>query len=317
MNNLSYPGTLFRLGYGLALNARRIFSKRLCTAFGRRTEQAPLTISRIYIINLDRQQLRWRQMQRELRQVHDKSGAPIIGLSCRVSATDARDEANTSHSCEVDTDYSLADQLYVDPHPAISSHDTNVDQRITMTVQEVAVAGSHIAVWKRIASGEDESALVLEDDVFFRRGFAKYTNQAWCDLKDAYGSSSEFDILYLSYQEVRTRARKSDISDFVFRLYCGLWHLSGYVLTKKGAERLLSRLPVRGPVDLWINCQCETLRAFATSKSVIDQRMDSRSDNSYSVLPVLTKLGILENEKPLLLTMGDLKKPVFATGPPG
>jgi len=205
----------------------------------------------------------------------------------------------------------------VDPHPAISSHDTNVDQRITMTVQEVAVAGSHIAVWKRIASGEDESALVLEDDVFFRRGFAKYTNQAWCDLKDAYGSSSEFDILYLSYQEVRTRARKSDISDFVFRLYCGLWHLSGYVLTKKGAERLLSRLPVRGPVDLWINCQCETLRAFATSKSVIDQRMDSRSDNSYSVLPVLTKLGILENEKPLLLTMGDLKKPVFATGPPG
>jgi hypothetical protein len=172
-------------------------------------------------------------------------------------------------------------------------------------------------VWKRIASGEDECALVLEDDVFFRRGFAKYTNQAWCDLIDAYGPSSEFDILYLSYQEVRTRARKSDISDFVFRLYCGLWHLSGYVLTKKGAKKLLSRLPVRGPVDLWINHQCETLRAFATSKSVIGQRMDSRSDNSYSVLPVLTKLGILENEKPLLLAMADLKKPVFATGPHG
>jgi hypothetical protein len=186
-----------------------------------------------------------------------------------------------------------------------------------MTVQEVAVARSHIAVWKRIASGEDECALVLEDDVFFRRGFAKYTNRAWCDLINAHSTSSEFDILYLSYQEVRTLARKSDISDFVFRLYCGLWHLSGYVLTKKGAEKLLSRLPVRGPVDLWINRQCETLRAFATSKSVIDQRMDSRSDNLYSVLPVLTKLGILENEKPLLLAMGDLKKPVFATGPRG
>src|ERR1043166_2905019 len=123
MNNVSYPGRLSRLGYGLALNARCIFSKPLCTAFGRRTDQSPLTISRIYVINLDRQQLRWRQMQRELRQVHDKSGEPLIGLSRRVSAIDARDETNTSQSCDVETDYLLADQLYVDPQPAISSHD--------------------------------------------------------------------------------------------------------------------------------------------------------------------------------------------------
>src|SRR5437762_728035 len=130
MNNLSYPGRLFRLGYGLALNARCLFPKPLCIAFGRASDQSSLTISRIYIINLDRQQLRWRQMQRELRQVRDRSGAPIIGVSCRVSAIDARDATNTRHLCEVDTDYSLADQLYVDPQPAISSHDTNVNQRI-------------------------------------------------------------------------------------------------------------------------------------------------------------------------------------------
>src|SRR5207248_7669100 len=75
------------------------------------------------------------------------------------------------------------------------------------------------------------------------------------DLIDAYGPSPEFDILYLSYQEVRTRARKSDISDFVFRLYCGLWHLSGYVLTKKGAEKLRSE-------ERRVGKECRSRRAW-------------------------------------------------------
>jgi GR25 family glycosyltransferase involved in LPS biosynthesis len=256
-------------------------------------------------------------MQQELRGVYDGSGAPILDLACHISAIDARDDIGATDHKEIEIRYTLADQLYVDPQPAILSDYTNLDQRITMTAQEVAVARSHIAVWKRIASGEDEYTLVLEDDVFFRRDFGTYANQAWSDLKDAYGRSLGFDILYLSYREVRTRARKSDITDFVFRVYCGLWHLSGYVLTKKGAKKLLSRLPVRGPVDMWINHQCETLEAFATSKSVIDQRWDNRSDNLYSVLPMLSKIGVLEDGKPVLLAMTELKKPVFATGPHG
>jgi hypothetical protein len=189
-----------------------------------------------------------------------------------------------------------------------------MDQRIQLTRQEVAVALSHIEVWKRIAADENDYTLVLEDDVCFRRDFAKYTDQAWADLKGALGYPPGFDIIYLSYQEVRTRARKSDISDVVFRLYCGLWHLSGYVLSKRGADNLLSLLPVRGPIDLWINHQFENLAAFGTSKSVINQRWDSLSDNSYSVLPMLSKIGILKNEKPVLLETKPLREPVFAMG---
>jgi len=256
-------------------------------------------------------------MHRELGQIYNGCGRPLIESARRFPAVDARDVRISPSELEIETHYSLADQLYVEPQPAILPDQINVDQPIEMTRQEVAVALSHIEVWKRIASGDSDHTLVLEDDVCFCRDFAKYTDRAWADLKDAFGYPPAFDILYLSYQEVRNRARKSDISDVVFKLYCGLWHLSGYVLSKRGADKLLSLLPVRGPIDLWINHQLETLNAVATSKSVINQRWDTLSDNSYSVLPILSKIGILKNEKPVLLKSAPLREPVFAVGGSG
>ena len=253
-------------------------------------------------------------MQLELLQIRDHSRKPLRELASRFTAIDAKDYTVLPSESEIETYYSLADHLYVEPQPAISAARIDIDQRIQMTRQEMAVALSHIEVWKRIASSQHEYALVLEDDVCFHREFAKITDRAWADLRAAHESSPLFDILFLSYKEVRTRARKADISDFVFRLFCGVWYLSGYVLSRRGAQNLLKLLPVRGPVDLWMNLQFEKLNVFATSKSVINQRLDNRSDNSYSILPVLSKLGILENEKPILLKSKPQRKPVFATG---
>ncbi len=317
MNDFSYPGLLFRLAYRLALSGRWIATKPVCKSFGRANDQSYETIQQIYVINLDRRALRWSQMQRELQQIYDGSGTPLVELTRRFPAIDAKDYAGSPSESVIETHYSLADQLYVEPQPAISTARINIDQRIQMTRQEVAVALSHIEVWKRIASGEHGYTLVLEDDVCFHRGFAQFTDQAWEDLGDAHGYSPPFDVLYLSYKEAKTRAQKSDVSGFVFRPYRGLWHLSGYVLSKSGARNLLSLLPVRGPIDLWINHKFEKLNVFATSKSVINQRLDHRSDNSYSILPVLSKIGILKKEKPIPFETKPLKRPVFAVGKHG
>lgn len=314
MNHFSYPGLLFRLAYRLALSGRWIATKPVCKSFGRIADHSSETIQQIYVINLDRQALRWSEMQRELQHIYDGSGSPLVELTRRFPAIDARDYAGSPNESVIETYYSLADQLYVEPQPAISIGRINIDQRIQMTRQEVAVALSHIEVWKRIASGEHGYTLVLEDDVCFCRDFAQFTDQAWADLRDVHKYSPPFDLFYLSYEEVKTRAQKSDVSDFVFRPFRGLWFLSGYVLSKSGAHKLLSLLPVRGPIDLWINHQFEKLNVFATSKSVINQRLDYRSDNSYSILPVLSKIGILKKEKPILFETKPLKRPVFAVG---
>jgi len=314
MNHFSYPGMLFRFAYRLALSGRWIATKPVCKSFGRMTTPPSETIQQIYVINLDRQTLRWGQMQRELQQIYDNSGTPLFELTKRFPAIDAKDYAVAPNESVIKPYYSLADQLYVEPQPAISTGRTNIDQRIKMTRQEVAVALSHIEVWKRIALGEHGYTLVLEDDVYFRRDFAQFMDQAWADLRNAHGYSPPFDVFYLSYKEVKTRAQKSDVSDFIFRPFRGLWYLSGYVLSKSGAHNLLSLLPVRGPIDLWINYQFEKLNVFATSKSVINQRLDHRSDNLYSILPVLSKIGILNKEKPILFQTKLLKGPVFAVG---
>jgi hypothetical protein len=93
-------------------------------------------------------------MQRELQQIYDGSGTPLVELTRRFSAIDAKNYVDSPNESIIESYYSLADQLYVEPQPAISTGWINIDQRIKMTQQEMAVALSHIEVWKRIASGE-------------------------------------------------------------------------------------------------------------------------------------------------------------------
>ena len=178
----------------------------------------------------------------------------------------------------------------------------------------MAVALSHIAVWKTIAASDRLYTLVLEDDVYFRRGFPQALDRAWTELMYTYGQSGAFDVLYLSYKEARTKAIKHQVSDALFRPLRGLWCLSGYVLSKKGAQKLLDLLPVHGPVDLWINHHFDKLDVFATHTSIVEQRLDVPSGNSYSILPILSKVGVLTREKPLLFKARALPGPVFSFG---
>lgn len=314
MNQTKYTGLFFRLAYRLMLTGRWLAAKPVCTTFGRPAGQHFGTIQQIYVINLDRQAHRWKQIQRELRLVNDRAKTPLIELTKRISAIDAINYIDSPSCLELNTCYSLADQLFVEPDPSLATAPINRNQRIEMSRQEIAVALSHIAVWKLIASGDLPYVLVVEDDVIFRPDFAQAIDRSWAELVHTGSPSNSFDLVYLSYKEAKTKAQKYEVSDHLFRPLRGLWQLSGYVLSKKGANNLLKLLPVHGPVDLWINHQFEKLDVFATSKSVIEQRIDCQSDNSYSILPVLSKLGVLTHEKPLTFETRKLTKPVFATG---
>jgi beta-glucanase (GH16 family)/GR25 family glycosyltransferase involved in LPS biosynthesis len=213
----------------------------------------------------------------------------------------------------VEQTYSLGDQLYVDPRRVLPRR-LDLDEKIQMSRQEIAVALSHIKIWKRIAAGKDQYALVLEDDVCFSPSFPSYVEKIWAELCNFRGGSPLFDILYLSYKEVDQGAEKTRITENTFQLFRGIWYLSGYVLSKSGAERLLNQLPVRGPVDLWINHKFNQIDALVASRSVIAQRIDEKSENSYSVLPVLSKIGVLNTEAPGVFQSMPLVKPVFVVG---
>jgi len=309
-------GLISRLVYRVLLGMRWIGPKPVCRSFGNSTNARCDVISRICVINLDRQVPRWQQIQRELRMVCDKKKQPLVKLSDRFSAVDARRFTGKPSHPDLEATYTLSDQLYVEPNPLLATNGTSEDREVEMTRQEIAVAMSHIEVWKQIASSDHSYTLVLEDDVFFCRGFAGFVDQAWTELVQSYGPTNAFDIFYLSHKESKSGVEKHDVSKLLFRPIRGLWYLSGYVLSSKGAKALISLLPVRGPVDLWMNLQFGKLDVFATSKSIIDQRDDGGSDNAYSILPVLSSVGVLSDVNPSVFAGQRLPKPVFVVGKP-
>jgi len=303
-----------RLAYRAMLSARRLGPSPRCRAIG--VAQPGQAIERIYVINLDRHTERWDRMCGELSHLTDNSGRPFSAAR-RFHAVDGRQLSEPPTPAAVRPSYSLADQFFVEPHPVLHGHFDAGSWDVEMTRQEVAVALSHIAVWELVAASDCAYTLILEDDVYFKRGFCRDLDKAWSDLVWDRGARSAFDLLYVSYKEARTGKRAVPVSDSIFKPVSGLWQLSGYVVSRKGARRLLDALPVRGPVDTWINHQFEAMDVFATRRSIVEQRSDCRSANLYSILPVLSQVGVFTREKPLLARSRPAATPVFAFGEQG
>lgn len=301
------------MAYSLALQTRRFLGNQRSKTF-RDSSVHGAAIEHIFVINLDRQPRRWQRIVEELDHVLDASGLPLSQRSTRMSAIDAHENNGESPKGLVDCTYTLGDQLFVDPHPLASPERLDLDECINMSPQEMAVACSHINAWKNIASGQYEYALVLEDDVWFHPRFARIVDQAWAELHAADRQTHLFDLLYVSYREVDYGAEKVRVSPSLFVPFRGLWFLSGYVLSRSGAQKLLHLLPVRGPVDLWLNHQFASLKVYATVKSVIEQRRDERSTNFYSALPTLSRAGVLNSETPGLFRGCSIFAPIFAFG---
>ena len=304
--------------FRVAMRCRRLLPRKRSQAFGLSSEKEHPSIERVYVINLDRQPARWDEMKRELRHVLDWSGADLRNLTERFAAVDANHFIQEPQKdADVDPIYTLSDQLFVEPQPLALPARFELDSPILMSRPEIAVARSHISVWRRVAASNHKYALVLEDDVWFRSGFARQMDLAWGELETQGDGKSNFDILYVSYQEVKHAAPKTFLSSNVFRPVRGLWHLSGYVISREGAEKLLRLLPCRGPVDLWLNHQFGALDVRATRRSIISQRGDVSSTNSYSILPALTKIGAITSESASLFHVRPCERPVFGFGPRG
>lgn len=274
-------------------------------------------ILRIYVINLDRKPDRWRQVSRELGRLSGPSGIPLSTISRRFAAVDARYFHGVPPGEELQPHYTLADQLLVEPIPQLGTDPKTRERRIGMTPQEVAIALSHIGVWRLIAASGVPYTLVLEDDIYFRRGFVQSIDEAWAALLARSLNSGPVDVLYLSFKEAGEGPPSKPSSGPLRRPQRGLWQLSGYVLSRAGAQKLLDLLPARGPIDLWLNLQFSQLDVLTTRRAIIEQRTDVPSTNSYSVLPILSQVGVLTREKALVVRDRALPGPVFALGESG
>ncbi len=315
MNITSPLSASSKLIFRIIMKCRKLLPKKRSFAFGALSTKEKPKIERIYVINLIRQTKRLDKMEQELRSVLDYSGVELWNLTEPFAAVDAKHFLkDPQKNEEVDPIYILRDQLFVEPQPLTLPSKIELDSPIKMSRPEIAIARSHIEVWKQLIANKYEYALILEDDVWFHPRFARNLDQAWSEIKPQYNKKNNFDILYLSYKEVKHGAHKSFTSSNLFRPERGLWYLSGYVVSRAGAEKLLALLPCRGPVDLWINHQFKSLDVLAIRKSIIYQRRDIGSTNSYSILPALTKIGAINSESASLFHIRPNERPVFVFG---
>ena len=315
MNFSNYAGAIKKLQYKLLFIIRLLDVHRQSNSFSKDTRGS---IQRLYVINLDRKPKRWNQVSNELRRIKSRSGSSLFELSRRFSAIDARYLGEKIDSTILCPYFTLADQLQVEPNPLIQVDENSIAHKIKMTPQEIAIALSHIELWKKIASDDIQYTLVLEDDVYFKHGFANNLDTAWANIIKETTQSAAFDLLFLSFQEVGIKSKtKTCGNEFVHKPNCGIWQASGYVLSKVGAQKLLSMLPAYGPVDLWLNLQFNKLDVLLTNKPIIEQRADVPSTNSYSIMPVMSQIGAYNHDKPLVTHSQKFPTPIFAFGDPG
>jgi GR25 family glycosyltransferase involved in LPS biosynthesis len=318
MNLLRPQIAVISYAFRFWLSLRRLWPSRKCKTFGIQSEKKYPCIEKVYVINLDREPSRWYKMKQELSHILDSSGAKLLNLTERYVAVDANAfSQEPSKDAKIDPIYTLGDQLFVEPQPLVFPTRLELNTHIRMSRAECAVARSHINIWMQVAASNDEYLLILEDDVWFHSGFARNLDRVWNEVILDSNKKDKFDILYLSYLEVKHGAPKTILSRNVFRPVRGLWYLSGYVLSREGAEKLIRLLPCRGPIDLWLNHQFQALNVLAAKHPLISQRRDIRSTNSYSILPSLTTIGAITSEGASLFNIRPTEQPVFAFGSEG
>ncbi len=272
-------------------------------------------INKIFVVNLDRQKSRWKNLIKEVKVQKSIKGKTLYDFLERVTAIDGNSINPAGYSSpEVNGLYNLKEHFFIDPDPRLSHLVRNKDIKISMTAAEIAVALSHIKIWRKIVQEKIPSALILEDDIYFDDKFAMTSKKAWEELPIDNKGNKKFDLLYFSFREVDNGAEKIQYSANLMRPVRGYWWLSGYVLSYQGAQKLLKLLPVCGPVDMWINMQFQNLSVFSVSNSIIHQRRDLKSDNSYSIMPILSRTGIHLEEKGRKSKSLITKKPIFAIG---
>jgi len=213
MNLVSRWNAPSKFLFRIAMKCRRLLPKKKSQAFGLFSTKEHPRIERIYTINLNRQPARWAEMEQELRHVLDSSGVELLNLSERYVGVDANHfKQEPLKDTDIDPIYTLGDQLFVEPQPLVLPTRLELNSPIKMSRPEIAIARSHIGIWRQVATSNHEYVLVLEDDVWFRSGFAKHLDQAWGEIETEGDRKSNFDILYLSYEEVKHGAPKTFLS---------------------------------------------------------------------------------------------------------
>lgn len=127
----------------------------------------------------------------------------------------------------------------------------NKSEIIKMSDGEKGVAMSHYNIWTKIAK-EKEPYLILEDDAIgININTPDILNEIFSSLPKNY------DIYLLGFIDLEP----TNITDFHTKVkQFVLFH--SYIITPKGAQKILENLPINMPVDSWISSISDKINIY-------------------------------------------------------
>jgi GR25 family glycosyltransferase involved in LPS biosynthesis len=152
---------------------------------------------------------------------------------------------------------------------------------ISLTYGSLGCALSHKKIWEECVSATG-SFLIFEDDIIPHNNFDKIFNSV-CERL----ITLNYDLFYLGYNEI-PGFKKSKLDDVISKPSGLITGTYGYIVSPKGAKKLLSIFPLNKQIDSSIsnnidkfNIYCSTIKLVSASSKFGSktQRADSCKNN--------------------------------------
>ena len=128
-----------------------------------------------------------------------------------------------------------------------------------LTPGAIGCAMSHQAIYKKIVNENINRCLILEDDITFIEDFQNKLNNLEKEITD------DFDLFFLGYHRVSQYDTINFISKNIHK-FITIYGLFGYIVTKKGAQKLLEIFPITLQRDSEITRNSNVIDIYGVGK---------------------------------------------------
>lgn len=128
---------------------------------------------------------------------------------------------------------------------------TGKSNMIEMSDGEKGIIMSHYNLWTKIAK-EKEPHIILEDDA---AGVNSNTQMVLDEILETLPKDYDIYLLgFIDLEPINVTSLHAKVKEFV------LFH--AYIITPKGAQKLLEQLPINMPVDTWISSISDKINIY-------------------------------------------------------
>lgn len=194
---------------------------------------------KVFYINLDRRPDRRKNMENIIKNLGYEN------ITQRIQAIDGKN-----------LDFDNMDQNIITFNGILDAQDKELIVGIPLTKGAIGCAMSHRNVWEIIAYDNSiQSALILEDDINVDKNYHDKIRSYLPYIP------KDFEILFLGYSPATIKYNNEQFNDLFIK--CDkAYGLFGYILTKKGAQKLLKLFPITLQIDTEMHKMYPYMKAY-------------------------------------------------------